>query len=196
MLSMKRSLNWCAVAAVVAIMATTSGCEQSGVAFGDSQGSTTVIRHDQIDRSDVLLGIVGSQNLDGDRIVLDSLADAKLEAAYVSTASSGAGQLEAAQQGVEDLVSRGVNGIMVMALSVDTATESSWQKALGSARSAGVPVILVNPKKPPSDDDLYAATLYTDRQGKQQVGLDAATLSIINDDGHPRIIDVRTDHEQ
>ena len=190
MLSMKRSLTWRAAVAILVMVSAVSGCAQPGVAFGDSQGSNTVVDHDQIDRSDVLLGIVGSTNRDEDRAILQALADAKLKAVYVSTAASGGDQGTSARQGVEDLAVRGVNGIMIMALDVDVASESSWNTALGSARNAGVPVILVNPGRTPSDTALYAAKMYTNRRDQHRTAIDAAVLSIINNDGHGRIIDV------
>ena len=168
--------------------------------------------HDTIDLPQVLIGVVGSRDVDLDRSVLNALADHDLRAAYApittdeqstntdSTTQESADSTIAASNGVKDFVTRRTNAVIVVGLNMADETGESdethnlWQDAFDFARQAGIPVILFDPVTPPADDTLYAATFSSvEAEGDTQdevMPLSTAVLLVVNDQAHERQIAV------
>lgn len=179
--------------AVVAACLPLSACEPSGKAVGDTQEQDPQVAHVGEIRDDVTVGLVGLANVDLDRMALDQLDAAQLDAVYVATDGTQDPTL-AAQQGVADLIERRVSVIVVSGLDMTDATAASWDEALAGARSAGLPVALLSPTSPPADDTLYAAALVVNDRAAESVPLDEALMTIIDDKPHERDIMVSTLH--
>lgn len=180
-----------AVLACAAACLSLGACEPAGKAVGDTQESEPDVAHVGEIRSDVTVGLIGApQDDDGtDALVLDALDAAGLHTVYVSTGQV-SDPVAAAQQGVEDLVRRRVSIVVIDGLQVSGDTAGLWDKALKGARVAGIPVALLDPASPPSDDTLYAAALTLDADDAGAVPIDGALMTIIDDDPHGRAIAV------
>ncbi|PLS28622.1 hypothetical protein [Bifidobacterium parmae] len=79
-----------ACALCVAALLVPAACAPSGTAVGDTQGRSPSIAHVGTVRDDAVIGVVGSATAAADSVVLDALADAGIEAVYVSVKDSGA----------------------------------------------------------------------------------------------------------
>lgn len=187
--TVRRCIRILTILVMVCGLGVMAGCTPQGVAVGDMREGTPVVDHDSVDEPDVLIGVVGSQDVPHDREVLESIADAGLHAVY-APAPDGDGVDAAAQSGVRDFVNRGVNVVVVIEMDAaddtggDTAT--SWDDALDSARTAGIPVILLDPRQPVDDPTLYAAKLVSvlSAASDEAVPFNEAVLSIVNARAH------------
>ncbi|WP_276827811.1 hypothetical protein [Bifidobacterium coryneforme] len=175
------------------ILATAlAACAPSNQAVGDTWHPSTV-DHDGVDRSDILVALVGSPSKPSDEganeedsRILASLKQQRMDG-YYSQAESLADQ----QAGVEDAVNREVDLILVHA-----PARGDWAPSLAKARKAGIPVAVI-PKSGATWEDgpdgiYYAATLSLDADtGKGTPVLLADALQNIIDDGpHARAIRV------
>ncbi len=174
---------------LAALILALSGCNPPGAAVGDTHSSQSSVTSSGVQRADVSIGLIGSSDIDTDRLLLDAYADSSLKASYVSTREV-QHPAQTAQQGVKDMVGRAVNLIVIVGLDV-TGSKQGWNEALQSARDGGIPVVLVAPSSPPSDERLYAATFVIDNSSADCLNLDTASMSIINDEPHKRHIAVK-----
>ena len=179
----------CAVILAV-LMLSVAGCHPHDAAVGDTHASQSSVASSGVQRADVSIGLIGSSDVNTDRLVLDAYANSSLKTSYVSTREV---QYPArtAQQGIRDMVARAVNLIVIVDLDV-TGDTQGWNDALYSARDAGIPVVLLAPRNAPSDEQLYAATFIIDETSADAMSLDKATMSVINDSSHSRQIVVST----
>ena len=178
-----------ALTAATAVL-TLGACEPAGRAVGDTQEHDPDVAHVGAVTSEILVGLVGMQDADADRMALDAYDAAGLDAVYVST--DGVDDPgDAARRGIVDLVERRTTIIVISG--IDTAADAaSWDDALGKARAAGIPVALLNPVAPPDDDTLYAANLVVNDRAMDATPLADATRTIIDDEPHERDIMVTT----
>ena len=193
-----------------------SACSPRNAAVGDTTGHSgngSVVVHDSIDKGDVSVGLIGSDDAALDRTVLAALSGSGLNVSYVST-SQVRNPFDAAQQGVKDLAAQPVSVILITRIDADTAADAhSWDEALGAVRNAGIPVALINPRTPPRDATLCAAQLNTagdigegtaknnhenDHDDKSKtapiktVPIAQAVMALVNDVPHGRMITVNT----
>lgn len=178
------------VVMLTALMMLLAGCHPHNAAVGDTHSTQSSVTSSGVQRADVSIGLIGSSDVDTDRLLLDAYADSGLKASYVSTREV-QHPVRTAQQGVKDMVGRAVNLIVIVGLDV-TGDTQGWNDALYSARDGGIPVVLVAPSNAPSDERLYAATFTIDNDSADAVSLDTATMSIVNDSSHSRQIVVST----
>ncbi|MDY4677672.1 hypothetical protein FYJ32_05555 [Bifidobacterium tsurumiense] len=200
---MRRSLitRWLMVF-VLCMLAITSACTPQGSAVGRTQSdSSTAIHHDGIDRSDMLVGLIGGKNDDAaDANILKSCQTSQLKAVYVST-SDVVSYAQAAQQGMIDLAARPVSVVAVNHLDLQgqTASTQDWRDAFEQVRQAGIPVVLIDPIDVPQDDTLYAAVFVTDDQSEgnaadhdsDSTSLGDALMLVANDNPHDVRMTVR-----
>ncbi|MBW3093710.1 sugar ABC transporter substrate-binding protein [Bifidobacterium sp. 82T10] len=184
-----------AAAAVLAACLPLAACEPAGVAVGDTQDTAPAVAHNEEPRVDVLVGIIGSTHPDvagtSDTRVIDALDRAGVKAVYVSVADTQR-PVDAARQGISDMIDRRAYVIVVNSVNADGDDADAWSDALGLARSAGIPVALIDPITPPDDDTLYAAALHVDDHAANATSLAKTLADIINDRPHGRDIVVTT----
>ena len=194
----------CGAARITAMLASLCGvamllgaCAPRGAAVGDTAGAASerngngaAVVHDSVDKGDVTVGVIGSDDAALDRSVLAALSGSDLDVSYVST-NRVRNPLEAAQQGVEDLSAQAVSVILVSAINAEAGARG-WDEALGDARNAGIPVALINPRTPPRDAMLFAAQLNITASDAQAVPIAQAVLTLVNDVPHGRVIAVDT----
>ena len=173
----KRVIYLCCSSFLVFSMIFLTACTPQNHAVGDS-GYANDIVHDGIDVEDINLLIVGSKSASLDSKLLHICEKSGLRASY-SSISDVKNVNFAATHAIKDASNRPVsmiliNGINVDAMDgvdsgvksnaggahVDLKSRRAWIDALKYARSAGIPVALVNPVNPPKDATLYAAKLY------------------------------------
>ncbi|MDO4913813.1 MAG: hypothetical protein Q3961_04610 [Bifidobacteriaceae bacterium] len=138
-----------------------SSCSPVGSAVGRSRDKNDTTQVDGIDRNDMVVGLLGeSQNLEAaDRTILQTCEKNKVVGVYSATWDS-YNYTQAAASGFADMISRPVNIILVNGLEYDSNSSTvreQWNSILSTARKAGIPVVLVNPRTIPQDDTLYAA---------------------------------------
>lgn len=196
----------------VGVLVLTFGCAPAGRAVGDTQRAVPPVDHDTVDLQLVLIGLVGSRDVDRDRSVLKALADDDIRAVYApiptdeqsinadTTTQESSEPMVAASNGVKDFVTRRTNAVIVVGLDMADKTSESgqthklWQDSLECARQAGIPVILLDPVAEPEDDTLYAAMFTSvEAEGDTQdevMPLSTAVLLVVNDQAHERQIAV------
>jgi ABC-type sugar transport system substrate-binding protein len=180
---------------VLAAVMLLGSCAPHGEAVGDTaRQRTTAIAHDSIDNSDVTIGLIGSADTNRDKRVLNALARSDLKASYVSTQQV-KDPVRAAQEGVKDLALSPVSVILICGLDVRPAQISSWSRALGFVRSSGIPVVLIDAKRPPDDATLYAMSMTLDDADSSAVPLPGALMAVINDNPHVRSLTVTTNEQ-
>lgn len=178
-----------ALVCVAACLALTA-CTPAGKAVGDTQTKQPEVAHVGIQRNEARIALIGSPTAAADKPVLDAMGDTDIQTIYVSSKKSKDPDA-ARRQGVEDMVDRVVNLIVVSDLDV-SADASGWDAALGSAREAGIPVALLNPVRAPDDATLYAATLVLNDRAADATTIDDAMMTVLNDEPHEREIVVTT----
>lgn len=99
--------------------------------------------------------------------------------------------MEAGQRAVRDLVSRQVAVIVISGLDVSRDADG-WNDALNSVRTAGIPVILLNPVHEPGDARLYAASFTVNDRATDAMPIDKATMLVVDDRAHERNLMVST----
>lgn len=166
-----------ASALVIFLFASLSACTPQGHAVGDS-GHLDDIVHDGIDVEDIKLFVVGSRQAALDSKLLHMCEKSGLHASYTSIADVKNANF-ASQEAIMDASNQPVSIILINNINVDRLdrvdysvksnaggahvdlkARKAWTNALEYARSAGIPVVLVNPQNPPKDRTLYAAKLY------------------------------------
>lgn len=186
------------VAALTAVMLIVlASCAPGKAAVGHTETAGTAIDHDSVDRSDILIGVVGSADVSSDRQLVDAFASAGLNAFYAAAADRGntdsaAADSAAADSGdagsvgprsVDDMVGRAVKVIVINRMAMTPSHGDQWLSALRTARNAGVPVVLIDPLQTPQDTRLYAAVLTVDNDGGT-IPLATIVVQVINDRPH------------
>ena len=132
------------MAATAALALALPACTPPGKAVGDTQEQEPDVAFDGLDRGDVVIGFIGSDQPDFDRIVLQAFDASGLRTSYLST--DGVDDARGtAQQGVRDMAERQVAIIVVSRPDITDDTAGGWDDALGDARGAGIPVALPQP---------------------------------------------------
>lgn len=180
-----------AVALCVAACAGLTACTPDGKAVGDTQEQDAPVAFDGLDRGDVLIGYIGSDDSDADALVLQAFDDAGLDAIYLSTAEV-ADPAQAAQNGVRDMAFQQASIVMIADIDVTDETLQDWDDALTEARTAGIPVVMVDPVNAPADETLFAASFVIDAQAEGATAIDDAVMTVIDDKPHERTMTVTT----
>lgn len=183
----------CAVVCL-AMTLPLAGCEPVGKAVGDTQENEPKVAYDGTDRGDVTIGVIGSTQPSADKPLLEAFAAGRLNAAYASVEDMD-DPSAAARSGVEDMVARVVDAIVICRIDVTDADAADWDDALGKARKAGIPVVLADPAAPPADELLYAANFVVDDDATDATPVDDAMMTIIDDRPHERTMTVTTADE-
>lgn len=178
------------VVLLVAALMPLASCAPGGAAIGDAGSGESDVRSTGMERNDVSIGMVGSHEASADGLVLDAYDHAGLDASYVRLRDS-ADPVEAGQRAVRDLVSRQVAVIVISGLDVSRDADG-WNDALNSARTAGIPVILLNPIHEPGDARLYAASFTVNDRATDAAPIDKATMLVVDDRAHERNLMVST----
>ncbi|KFI77033.1 sugar ABC transporter periplasmic protein [Bifidobacterium mongoliense DSM 21395] len=173
------------------VVAMTSACAPDGKAVGRTAETDTAIDHDSVDRSDILIGVVGSDDASSDRRLMGAFDAAGLNAFYASVV--GAGNVErAGADSVGDMVDRAVKAIVVNRMAVGRTGRGPWVDALQRARRAGIPVVLSDPVTPPHDRLLYAAIWKVDDHASHATPIERSVTEVINDLPHQATVTVTT----
>lgn len=178
-------------AASVAALSLLGACTPPDKAVGDTQEKEPDVAFDGLDRGDVVIGFIGSDRPDFDRVALQALEDSGLAASYLSVAEV-EDPARAAQQGVKDMAERQVAIIVVSRLDIADDTADGWDEALDDARGAGIPVALLNPLSDLPDDTLYAAALTVNDRAADATPIGDAVMTIIDDLPHDKDMMVGT----
>ena len=181
-----KTLRMLSAATLAVLMLSVAGCHPHDVAVGDTHSDQSSAASSGVQRDDVLVGVVGSTDQAAGRSLTDAYASRGFKALYVSTQDTEHPD-QTAQQGVRDLVGRAVSVIVVVGLD---ATGEGWNEALQQVRDGGIPVVLVDPLKAPSDERLYAATFIVGGGSINAEALVNGTMSVINDGSHSRQIEI------
>ena len=180
---------------VIALSCTAlSGCVPSNAAVGDTQSPDTAVAHSMKDRDSLSIAMIGSDDVTADSMAMDAMESGKLKPVYITVSGTVDAQ-STAQQGVRDMAQRKADLIIIAGIDVDEANAENWNDALGAARTAGVPVVLLNPIAVPKDNKLYAATMTINDRMTDATTLDDAVVAVANNDPHDREMLVTTiDH--
>ena len=112
------------VTATAALALALPACTPPGKAVGDTQEQEPDVAFDGLDRGDVVIGFIGSDQPDFDRIVLQAFDASGLRTSYLSTDGVDDAQ-GAAQQGVRDMAERQVAIIVVSRPDITAGTTRS-----------------------------------------------------------------------
>ena len=180
---------------VIALSCTVlSGCVPSNAAVGDTQSPDTAVAHSMKDRDSLSIAMIGSDDVTADSMAMDAMESGKLKPVYITVSGTVDAQ-STAQQGVRDMAQRKADLIIIAGIDVDEANAENWNDALGAARTAGVPVVLLNPIAVPKDNKLYAVTMTINDRMTDATPLDDAVVAVANNDPHDREMLVTTiDH--
>lgn len=171
-----------------------SGCVPSNAAVGDTQSPDTAVAHSMKDRDSLSIAMIGSDDVTADSMAMDAMESGKLKPVYITVSGTVDAQ-STAQQGVRDMAQRKADLIIIAGIDVDEANAENWNDALGAARTAGVPVVLLNPIAVPKDNKLYAVTMTINDRMTDATPLDDAVVAVANNDPHDREMLVTTiDH--
>ncbi|PJM72603.1 hypothetical protein CS006_08485 [Bifidobacterium primatium] len=165
-----------------------AGCMPQDRAVGDTHETPEAIAHDGVDRNDVGVGVVGSAkpvNADRDSDMVRALRQEGMQPMYAAANGDAGSQ----QKGVEGFVRRNVK---IIVLCADSPT--GWDEALGKARRAGIPVVLMESSIRPDNRTLYAARFHVVEQGTTPKGgadgIGDALMDIIDDKPHAKDMNV------
>lgn len=180
---------------VIALSCTAlSGCVPSNAAVGDTQSPDTAVAHSMKDRDSLSIAMIGSDDVTADSMAMDAMESGKLKPVYITVSGTVDAQ-STAQQGVRDMAQRKADLIIIAGIDVNEANAENWNDALGAARTAGVPVVLLNPIAVPKDNKLYAVTMTINDRMTDATPLDDAVVAVANNDPHDREMLVTTiDH--
>ena len=177
---------------VIALSCTAlSGCVPSNAAVGDTQSPDTAVAHSMKDRDSLSIAMIGSDDVTADSMAMDAMESGKLKPVYITVSGTVDAQ-STAQQGVRDMAQRKADLIIIAGIDVDEANAENWNDALGAARTAGVPVVLLNPIAVPKDNKLYAVTMTINDRMTDATPLDDAVVAVANNDPHDREMLVTT----
>lgn len=143
------------------------------------------------DRDSLSIAMIGSDDVTADSMAMDAMEAGKLKPVYITVSGTVDAQ-STAQQGVRDMVQRKADLIIVAGIDVNEANAENWNDALETARTAGVPVVLLNPIAVPKDNKLYAATMTVNDRMTDAIPLDDAAVAVANNDPHDREMLVTT----
>ncbi|WP_163199324.1 MULTISPECIES: substrate-binding domain-containing protein [Bifidobacterium] len=185
---MRRAARALAGLTAAAMLLPVAGCMPQDKAVGDTHETSEAIAHDGVDRNDVGVGVVGSArpaNADRDSDMVHALRQEGMQPMYAAAN----GDADSQQKGVEGFVRRNVK---IIVISVDDP--NGWDDALGKARQAGIPVVLMESSISPDDRTLYAARFHIVEQGTTPKGgadgIGDALMDIIDDKPHARDMNV------
>ncbi|WP_368101389.1 sugar ABC transporter substrate-binding protein [Bifidobacterium pseudocatenulatum] len=174
--------------------ASLSGCVPSNAAVGDTQSPGTAVAHSMEDRDSLSIAMIGSDDVPADSMAMDAMKAGKLKPVYITVSGTVDAQ-STAQQGVRDMAQRKADLIVIAGIDVDKTNAENWNDALETARTAGVPVALLDPIAVPEDNKLYAATMTINDRMTEATPLDDAVVAVANNDPHDREMLVTTiDH--
>lgn len=174
--------------------ASLSGCVPSNAAVGDTQSPGTAVAHSMEDRDSLSIAMIGSDDVTADSMAMDAMKAGKLKPVYITVSGTVDAQ-STAQQGVRDMAQRKADLIVIAGIDVDKTNAENWNDALETARTAGVPVALLDPIAVPEDNKLYAATMTINDRMTEATPLDDAVVAVANNDPHDREMLVTTiDH--
>lgn len=174
--------------------ASLSGCVPSNAAVGDTQSPGTAVAHSMEDRDSLSIAMIGSDDVTADFMAMDAMKAGKLKPVYITVSGTVDAQ-STAQQGVRDMAQRKADLIVIAGIDVDKTNAENWNDALETARTAGVPVALLDPIAVPEDNKLYAATMTINDRMTEAMPLDDAVVAVANNDPHDREMLVTTiDH--
>ena len=124
-------------------------------------------------------------------MAMDAMEAGKLKPVYITVSGTVDAQ-STAQQGVRDMAQRKADLIIIAGIDANEANAENWNDALETARTAGVPVVLLNPIAVPKDNKLYAATMTVNDRMTDAIPLDDAAVAVANNDPHDREMLVTT----
>lgn len=173
------------IAALLLSLLAVGGCAPRGRAVGDPQEST--IAHDHIDHADYSVALVGSGTDDE----LTQRFRKGVENSIVAVMYAQAANGEQQRKAVEDFAQRKVGFIALHPDDPDDAPDE-WRTALGAAREAGVPVILLDGHITPDDTLLYAAdfTPTDDMPGEGVYSVMDALSTVLDAEDHGKTMRV------
>ena len=94
------------------------------------------------DRDSLSIAMIGSDDVTVDSMAMDAMKAGKLKPVYITVSGTVDAQ-STAQQGVRDMAQRKADLIIVAGIDVNEANAENWNDALETARTAGVPVVLL-----------------------------------------------------
>ena len=131
--------------AIALSCAALSGCVPSNAAVGDTQSPNTAVAHSMEDRDSLSIAMIGSDDVTADSMAMDAMEAGKLKPVYITVSGTVDAQ-STAQQGVRDMAQRKADLIIIdRNRRRNEANAENWNDALETARTAGVPVVLLNP---------------------------------------------------
>ena len=160
-------------------------------AVGDTQSPNTAVAHSTEDRDSLSIAMIGSDDVTADSMAMDAMEAGKLKPVYITVSGTVDAQ-STAQQGVRDMAQRKADLIIIAGIDANEANAENWNDALETARTAGVPVVLLNPIAVPKDNKLYAATMTVNDRMTDAIPLDDAAVAVANNDPHDREMLVTT----
>ena len=137
------------------------------------------------------IAMIGSDDVTADSMAMDAMEAGKLKPVYITVSGTVDAQ-STAQQGVRDMAQRKADLIIIAGIDANEANAENWNDALETARTAGVPVVLLNPIAVPKDNKLYAATMTVNDRMTDAIPLDDAAVAVANNDPHDREMLVTT----
>ena len=143
------------------------------------------------DRDSLSIAMIGSDDVTADSMAMDAMEAGKLKPVYITVSGTVDAQ-STAQQGVRDMAQRKADLIIIAGIDANEANAENWNDALETARTAGVPVVLLNPIAVPKDNKLYAATMTINDRMTDATTLDDAAVAVANNDPHDREMLVTT----
>lgn len=177
--------------AAACIASTLSACTPYNAAVGDTQSADDAVAHVMKDCNSLNVAMVGSQDVQADRMAMDALKTGGLKPIYLPVSGTVDAQ-DTAQQGVKDMTQRMADIIVIAGIDVSGANHDGWYETLDAPRQAGIPVVLLDPISVPTDDTLFAATLKTNDRMTDTKPLADVVAAIANNDPHDREIIVST----
>ena len=177
--------------AIALSCAALSGCVPSNAAVGDTQSPDTAVAHSMEDRDSLSIAMIGSDDVTADSMAMGAMEAGKLKPVYITVSGTVDAQ-STAQQGVRDMAQRKADLIIIAGIDANEANAENWNDALETARTAGVPVVLLNPIAVPKDNKLYAATMTVNDRMTDAIPLDDAAVAVANNDPHDREMLVTT----
>lgn len=181
----------------LAISLPLASCAPKNAAVGDTQTVSGHVPHDSVDKADILVGVVSAGDGQLDRKVLEAFEKVEIKAIY-APATDGEPALHPAQS-FADMKRRPVTVFVVVGIDALGNQSGEWHTALQGARGGGIPVILIDAIQLPEDELLYAESLRIAssedaqqplRQGQSTMSLEQAVHAAVNDNPHPRTMNV------
>jgi len=177
--------------AAACIASMLSACAPGNAAVGDTQSADDAVAHIMKDRNSLNVAMVGSQDVQSDRMAMEALKTGGLKPIYLPVSGTVDAQA-AARQGVKDMTQRMADIIVIAGMDASGANHDGWYEMLDAPRQAGIPVVLLDPISMPTDSALFAATLKTNDRMTDAKPIADVVAAIANNDPHDREIIVTT----